>query len=100
MLGHEEKVAPKLLVRTGRSLDRMPRDFGRDSDAPNKLEVNITQPPLFSSCSNAYEAGVREDGWQRLPFGYHFCIMTLIGNCGEGGWTLALGSDGSKKTCV
>ena len=77
----------------------------RDNNSITMLNVKkvtpIKRPPdtkLPESCKEVFDSGIEVDGFQNLASGRHYCNMTLAENCGDGGWTLALSSDGTKPT--
>ena len=55
-------------------------------------------PTIFKSCKEAYDNGFRGNGFRHLESGLHYCRDKVGKRCGEGGWTLALSSLGSKST--
>ena len=52
---------------------------------------------VYKNCKEiAADDASAKDGVYELHDGKHFCKMTSLGSCGDGGWTLALKIDGEK----
>ena len=53
---------------------------------------------VYRSCKEIYEADntTLQSKSYHLESGSHYCAMGSLGECGAGGWTLAMSIDGSR----
>ena len=51
----------------------------------------------FSSCTDVYQSGFTTNGVYKLSgMGYHYCVMSSMGECSGWGWTLVMKTHGTK----
>lgn len=69
--------------------------FKRENEIVKKEE----EERVYASCKEIFESEVKTtDGVYQLTSGKHYCAMSSVGECGGGGWTLAMKVNGSKST--
>ena len=80
---------------------RLHSDMTREHAAClTKLQKKVSLFLVYESCEEAFTDGHSISRNYQLYTGVHMCDMSMMGECGGGGWTTILKMDGNKVLLI